>query len=99
MQGSRMMGYWVSYNPVKTGNDKILATCYIKDNKAMIAIGSWAERDEEIKLKIDWKALGIDPKTGKLHAPAIETFQPEKTFSPTDKIKIEKGKGYLLILE
>lgn len=99
IQGSRMIGYWVSYNPIKTGNDKILATCYIKGKKVMIAIGSWAEQDEEIKLKIDWKALGIDSKTAKLYAPSIETFQPEKTFSPTDKIMIEKGKGFLLILE
>ena len=25
------------------------------------ALGSWAAADEKVKLKIDWKALGLDP--------------------------------------
>lgn len=99
IKGSRMIGYWVSYNPVKTGNDKILATCYVKDGKALIAIGSWAGKDQDIKLKIDWEQLGINPRSAKLYAPEIPTFQSARTFSPSEKIKVEKGKGYLLILE
>ena len=33
IKDSRMMGYWVSYNPVKTGRNDILATSFVKDGK------------------------------------------------------------------
>ena len=38
------MGYWVSYNPVKTGRNDVLATSFVKDGKVMIAIASWAKK-------------------------------------------------------
>lgn len=99
IKGSRMMGYWVSYNPIKTNADDVLATSYIKKGKVMIALASWASADKKIRLQIDWKKLGINPKTAKLKATAIEGFQTAQTFNPTDEILIPKGKGYLLVLE
>ena len=94
-----MMGYWVSYNPVKTGRSDILGTSFVKDGKVMIAIASWAKKDSEVKLQIDWEKLGIDPDKAKLTAPAIKGFQEGFTLSAKDKIKIPKDKGYIFILE
>ncbi len=99
MEGSKMIGYWVEKNPVKTNNDKVLATVYKKDGKAMIAIASWAPADTTVKLSIDWKSLGIDPARAKLTAPAINNFQPARQFAPTDELPVAKAKGWLLILE
>lgn len=99
IKGSRMMGYWVSYNPVKTNADDILATSYIKKGKVMIALASWADADKKVRLQIDWKKLGINQKTARLKAEAIEGFQTEQTFNPSDEIVVPKGKGYLLVLE
>lgn len=99
IKDSRMMGYWVSYNPVKTGRSDILATSFVKDGKVMIAIASWAKKDSEVKLQIDWEKLGIDPDKAKLTAPAIKGFQEGFTLSAKDKIKIPKDKGYIFILE
>ena len=99
IKGSRMIGYWVSHNPIKTNNKDVLATAYVKDKKVMIAIASWAQDDTKFKLNIDWKALGIDPAKAKLTAPEISNFQPGSQFSPNDEIPVSKGKGWLLILK
>jgi hypothetical protein len=99
MKGSQMIGYWVDDNPVKTDNDKILATVYKKKGKALISIASWADQDEEIVLKINWQKLGIDPAKASITAPEIKTFQRGKTFNINEKIPVAIGKGWLLIVE
>lgn len=99
IKGSRMIGYWVSHNPVKTNNDDVLATIYVKDKKVMISIASWAKEDTNIKLRIDWTALGIDPAKATLTAPDIKNFQPARAFDVNDEIPVQPGKGWLLILK
>jgi hypothetical protein len=99
IKGSRMIGCWVSHNPIKTDNKDVLATAYVKDKKVMIAIASWAQDNTKFKLNIDWKALGIDPAKAKLTAPEITGFQPGSQFSPNDELPVSKGKGWLLILK
>ncbi len=99
MKGTQMIGYWVESNPVKTDNDKVLATIYKKKGTALVSIASWAENDTEIALKIDWKKLGIDPTKATITAPEMKNFQPGKTFGLNEKIPVEKGKGWLLIIK
>lgn len=99
IKGSEMIGYWVKDSPVKTNNEKILATVYKKDVKVLVSIGSWANDDTTIKLNIDWKKLGMDPKKVKITAPEIRDFQPAAVFNPEDEIPVEMNKGWLLIIE
>lgn len=100
MKGTQMIGYWVDGNPVKIVNsDKVLATVYKKAGKALISLASWADSDTEIELKIDWKKLDIDPLKATITAPEVKNFQPEKSFRIGEKILVEKGKGWLLIIE
>ncbi|MEO8172705.1 MAG: glycoside hydrolase domain-containing protein [Sediminibacterium sp.] len=99
MKNSAMIGYWSDNCPVKTSNDKVLATVYKKKGSAMIAIASWETDDANMQLKIDWDKLGIDPAKATITAPAIKNFQPAATFSANDNIKVEKGKGWLLIVK
>lgn len=96
---SRMIGYWVSYNPVKTGRPDILATSFVRDGKTMIALASWAKKDTDITLRIDWEQLGLNPDKAKLTAPEITGFQEGFTLSAQDKIRIPKDKGFIFILE
>ncbi|MES2005218.1 MAG: glycoside hydrolase domain-containing protein [Bacteroidota bacterium] len=98
MKGSEMIGYWSDNCPVKTTNDKVLATVYKKEGSVLVSIASWATDDTEVQLNIDWKKLGIDPAKATITAPAMQNFQPAATFSATDKIKVEKGKGWLLLV-
>lgn len=99
MQDSEMIGYWVEANPVKTNNENVLATVYKQDKKALVSVASWATSDTEIELLIDWKKLGIDPTKAQIKAPEIRDFQPQRTFSPEEKIPVRKNKGWLLIIE
>lgn len=98
MQNSEMIGYWVKDNPVKTGSEKTLATVYSHMcDKALISLATWEDTDAKVKLSIDWAKLGLDPSKVTLHAPAIENFQQETTWKPSDEIVVPKGKGLLII--
>ena len=99
IKGSEMIGYWSENCPVKTTNDKVLATVYKKQGTTLISIASWAETTVNIKLNIDWNKLGIDSSKATITAPEVKNFQPKKTFSLTDELKVEKGKGWLLIIK
>jgi len=99
MKGTEMIGYWSDNCPVKTNNDKVLATVFKKRGAALISIASWAENDVNVQLTIDWKKLGIDPSHATITAPAIKNFQQQKIFSVSDEIPVEKGKGWLLIIK
>ena len=72
---------------------------FVKDGKVMIAIASWAKKDSDIKLQIDWEKLGIDADKARLTAPDIKGFQEGFSLSPKDKIKVPKDKGFIFILE
>ena len=50
-------------------------------------------------LAIDWKALGLDPSRARLTAPAIESFQPAAAWAATDRIRVEPGRGWLLVID
>jgi len=93
-----MVGYWSPSCPVKTDNPEILATAYVKKDCALISIASWAEDSVLCNLNIDWEALGMDPENMQLRAPFIKDFQGETTFNPSDRIPVDAGKGWLLIL-
>jgi hypothetical protein len=103
---SEMIGWWVDGNPVKTGNGAVLATTFVRKTDrgaagghgAMIALASWAKEPVDVRLAIDWKKLGLDPKTSVLRAPAIDKFQDAAEFKPGDPIRVEPGKGWLLVL-
>ncbi|MFV0389418.1 MAG: glycoside hydrolase domain-containing protein [Pyrinomonadaceae bacterium] len=99
MKGSKMYGYWSPNVPVKSNNNEVLATVYKKKGTALISIASWAETDVKVRLKFDWKRLGINPKTAKLVAPAVDKFQPAREFAVDDEIPIQKNKGWLLIVK
>jgi hypothetical protein len=99
MQGSRMIGWWSPSAPVKTGNDDVLATTYVREGKALVALASWAPETSNVKLTIDWKALGVDPARAQLRAPLIKDFQEDAIFAPGDLIPIPPGRGRILIVE
>jgi hypothetical protein len=96
MKGTKMIGYWVENKPVKTDNAYVLATVYKKQKKALVAIASWADTTANVKLIINWKALGINPKRAVIVAPAMKNFQPGRVFKVGEAIPVEKGKGWLL---
>ena len=96
---SRMIGYWVPDSPVKTDNAEVLATTYARPGRAMVALASWAKERVSVHLRVDWKALGIDPQKARVTASAIDKFQETASFAVTDAIPVEPAKGWLLVID
>lgn len=96
---ARMIGYWDPACPVKTGRSDILATVYRKPGRALIAVASWAVQPADLRLAIDWPALGLDPARVALHAPVLDGLQEAKTYGATDTIAVQPGRGAFLIAE
>ncbi len=99
IQESEMIGWWDSSCPVQTGRQDVLATVYRKPGRALVSIASWAPEAAQVPLSIDWKALGVDPRTARITAPAIEGFQPEAKFAGGQPIPVEPKRGWLLLIE
>ena len=99
LEGSSMKGWWVPDAPVRTDRRGVLATTYVKPGRALVALASWEKEPVEATLAIDWKAVGLDPSRSRLTAAAIEGFQPPASFAPTDRIRVEPGRGWLLVLD
>jgi len=96
---SRMIGYWVPGNPIRTGRDDVLATAYVREGKTMIAVATWAKEKVDVRLGIDWKALGLDPARVRITAPAISGFQDGRAFDVGGPIPLEPGKGWILVIQ
>jgi hypothetical protein len=99
LDGSRMRGWWVADAPVRTDRPGVLATTYVRPGKALVALASWEKEPVDVALAIDWRALGLDPSRARLTAPAIDRFQPAAAFAPADRIRVEPGRGWLLVLQ
>jgi hypothetical protein len=99
IKGSEMIGYWSKNCPVKTDNNKVLATVYKKNGTAMVSVASWAEENTDIHLLIDWSKIGIDASKASITAPAIQNFQSQQSFGINDAIPVTKGKGLILIIK
>ncbi len=96
---TEMIGYWSPNCPVKTSQPQVLATVYRQKEKAMVALASWSDKPENCRLLVDWKKLGLNPQKVIIEAPAIENFQPARTFEPGEEIPVEPDQGWLLIFK
>jgi hypothetical protein len=96
---SRMIGFWVENRPVKVDRPDVLATSYVRSGRTMVALASWAKERVDVKLAIDWPALGLEPGAAALTARAIENFQPARTFAAGEPIPVEPGKGWLIVIQ
>ncbi|MFC2160546.1 glycoside hydrolase domain-containing protein [Acidobacteriota bacterium] len=101
IQDSEMAGYWSSDSPVRTDREDVLVSSYIhkKEGRVLIALASWADGPVKCRLNIDWETLGLNRSKAVLQAPYAEDFQDAAIFDPNEKIPIEEGKGWLLILK
>jgi hypothetical protein len=96
---SRMLGYWVEEVPIQTDKAGIKSTIYLKEDKAMIAIGSWSGKNELVKLAIDWEALGWNQADYRLYSPEIEDLQGYEEHTLGVPVPVERNEGSILILD
>ena len=95
---AKMLGYWSPKCPVRTTDPNVLATAYVRGGKTLVSIASWAKSEVSVKLKVDWKAVGLNPARVSLVAPAIKGFQSAAKFTPDSEILVKPGQGWLIVL-
>jgi hypothetical protein len=91
-----MLGWWEKDCPVRTGREDVLATAYVRPGKTLVALASWAPAKTEVRLQVDWKALGLDASKARLVAPEIKDFQPASTCRLDEPIPVEPKRGWLI---
>ena len=91
--------WWVRDAPAQTGRDEVLASSYVRHDKTLIVLTSWAPQATTLKRQIDRKALGLKPDKATVKAPVMAGFQPAAAFKPGDAIPVDPGEGCLQILE
>jgi hypothetical protein len=64
----------------------------------MIAMGNWADKDQSVKLDIDWNKLGLNSSTVKIEAPEIDKLQTQSEVEINNLI-IPASKGLILIVK
>jgi len=93
---ARMLGWWEKDCPVRTGREDVLATAYLRPGKTLIALASWAPTKTEVRLQMDWKALGLKASKARLVAPEIKDFQPARVWRLDEPIPVEPKRGWLI---
>jgi hypothetical protein len=96
---SRMRGWWAPDAPVRTGRNDVLATSFLRPDRALVAIASWARDSVAVTLQVDWQALGLDPARVRLYAPEIPGYQPARAFRVGEPIPVPPGRGWLLRID
>ena len=106
---AKVLGWWDDNCPVETGNEKVLASAFSKPGKTFIALATWSDDDEGVKLKVDWKALGLDPAKVELRSRRMHykgtilpparrkevsfDLQPEREFGLDEEIPLKAKDG------
>lgn len=91
-----MVGHWDPLAPVRTSHPDVLVTTWLKDDKAVVALASWAEETVDVQLIFDAGPAHL--ASAVVEAPAIEGFQSAAGFRPGDTLTIEPNRGLLLTI-
>jgi hypothetical protein len=90
---SRMLGYWLDDAPVRTGNPRVLATTYVRDDAVLIALASWSDRDERVSL--DLSGLGLTTVTGV--TPHVDGLQEQAEVDLT-AVRVPANQGLWVVI-
>ncbi|MFE7389136.1 glycoside hydrolase domain-containing protein [Streptomyces sp. NPDC057582] len=82
-------GWWADEPPVATGRADVLASSWQGPGGTATAVASWASTPVECVL-----TGSGDPVAA--YAPAIEGFQPERSFAAGEPVPVAPGRGWLL---
>lgn len=100
IQDAKMIGFWEDNVPVKTNNESIKITSYIKPGETLISLGNYSDSSTTFTLDhINWQQLGLHPEKIQLIIPEIEDFQQASMLKVPDKITIDGRKGLLMYIK
>lgn len=93
---SRMLGYWLEDAPVTTNHPRILATTYVRPDSLLIALASWSNSDETVRLNLDAAALGLGPDYVAV-APTVSGLQAEAAVD-LSAVRVPAGQGLFVVV-
>jgi hypothetical protein len=97
--GAEMIGFWQDTCPAHTDNASVKATTYVHHGKRVaIAVASWAEEKVDVKINLDWDAVGLDPKNVTVTVPAIDFFQEELASVTLGSVPMEPDEGWIIVV-
>ena len=96
IENARMIGYWDEHPAVTTDSPEVKATAFVRDGRALVALGNFAKEPRSVMLSIDWKSLGLDPSKAKIEARPIQGFQEGRTFAAGEAISMPAKRGWML---
>ncbi len=99
IEQAQMIGYWSNKCPVRTDQKDVTATAYVRENKILIVLASWAEEPVQCTLEIDWDGLGLDSENVNVVMPEMDRLQQQRTLMLTEPLRIEPLKGAFTIVE
>ncbi|MGW1705095.1 glycoside hydrolase domain-containing protein [Streptomyces sp. NPDC002206] len=82
-------GWWADEPPMATGRDDVLASSWEGPGGTVTAVASWAAEPVGCVL------TDADGPVA-AYAPAIEGFQPERSFVAGERVPVAPGRGWLL---
>lgn len=91
---------WDGDNPVKPDNRDVRVTVYKRPYSLLIAYASWANNKGKVTLHVDWDKTGMASDAVEITAPAIERFQPQKTYSDLNDISsVPVGRRGIILIK
>jgi hypothetical protein len=98
MKGTEMIPFFDPNCPAKTENRQVLASVYRGKDHAIISMASWAEKETEVELKLDWAKLGLDQSKCEVLIPNVPGFQTEQRLGVGNKIAVKPKSGIVVII-
>lgn len=97
IDNSTMYGFWESNVPVTSSDPDVKVTVYKHpDGALLLSVGNYTDDTRNVTLNFDWEALGLDPASVVISAPAVKDMQPAATWDTTSSIEVLPRKGWLL---
>lgn len=94
---AEMVGWWDEHCPVTCDNPDIRATLWrLKDGGALVAVANFSRNPAKGALKLDFAALGLDPRKVRVTLPEIAGIQKPGAFSLSDELDLGPDGGCLL---
>ncbi|MGR0158682.1 glycoside hydrolase domain-containing protein [Paenarthrobacter nitroguajacolicus] len=94
LEHAQMQGFWDPQSPVRSSHPDVLATTWLTERGMVVALASWAEHTEQVRLIFD----DVDAATRRLNVPAILGFQTGASYAPGDPISLDPQRGLLLTI-
>jgi len=81
----------------QTARDDILATTYVLPGSVLIALASWSDSDQQVRLSLDQEALGLGAETA-ARAPGVDGLQ-EADDVDLSAVSVPAGQGLWIVVE